>query len=573
MPGHLGFVLGVAFSPDDGRLYSCSIEGDVHVWDPGRRVRLEIWSGCHRGAILSLVVSANGEVVTAGLDGAVAVWSDSGELKRRLAGHSAGVHAVAVWDGSRDGSGDGSRDSLIASASADRRLALWRRDTGELIRYLEGHDETVTSVAFLDEHLLLSGSRDRTVRLWDLSGNAAPLVFEGHDWWVTKVAPVAGGQFVSTSEDGTLRLWHPSEAEARWVFEESPGPIWGLGVDPTGERAVVGYGGDAYAVDLTERRSEPLPKVAPVSARAICFSANGSLLALGEDHGQVDLLNIAGSGGSGTLAGNGYPVLSGVVRPDVLATGRVSGAVQSLSSSAGVTDHQGHDFFTYCCRYVGKGRFASGGFDKQVRVWQPGEAGQIASARHGGLIFSLDWDPDGNRLMAAGWDRISVFSLPDLEGLWRLEEGGVGNHLVSVFTTHGRIAGVGEAPVLKVWAEGREVASHRLPDAHNCVIESVPGEGLVAVGSAYGRVSLVNVDSSESQPLHGEHEDWIRVLRVSPDGRRIFSVSQNGSGRLFDRSANRVVERFEHRPIAIGDFAESGRLHWLDCLGATHTES
>ena len=312
--------------------------------------------------------------------------------------------------------------------------------------------------------------------------------------------------------------------------------------------------------------------MAPVSARAIGFSSDGRLLALGEDHGDMDLIDLAGGEGSGKLAGNGYPVLSGVVRPDLLATGRVSGAVRSIPAGGSVTQHAGHDFFTYCCRGLTEGLFASGGFDQKVRLWRSGAQEQVASARHGGLIFGLDWDRAGGRLMASGWDRISVLSLPGLDVMGRLEDCGVGNHLVSVFASGGRIAGVGEAPVMKVWADGHEVASFPLPDSHNCVIEAVPGESLVAVGSAYGRVSLVDVNSGDCQPLHGEHEDWIRVMRVSSDGRRIFSVSQNGSARIYDRDLERVTERFGYRPIAIGDFDAEGRLHWLDCLGVAHAE-
>ncbi len=560
MSGHQGFVLGVGFSPDDARLYSGSIEGDVHVWDPARKVRLEVWQGCHRGPILSLAVAPNGQVLTAGLDGSVGLWSRDGELVHQLTGHDGGVHGIAI------------SDQLIASASADRRIRLWHRRTGELARTLEGHDETVTCLAFLDSQRLLSGSRDRTVRLWDVGGTAPPKVFAGHNWWVTKVAAVAGGRFVSTSEDCTLRVWDPEQSEALWTFGDSPGPIWGLAVDPKGETAIVDYGGDTYAVDLNSRSSSGLPNSAPVSSRAMSFSSDGSLLAMGHDHGDVNLLDLSGADRSGKLAGNGYPVLSGVARADLLATGKVSGAVKSISASGGVTEHGGHDFFTYCCRGLSDDLFASGGFDQKVRLWQPGTEENVASVEHGGLIFGLDWDRESGRLMASGWDRISVFALPDLTPLWRLEAGGIGNHLVSAFATEGRIAGVGEAPLLKVWADGREVASHRLPDAHNCVIESVPGESLVAVGSAYGRVSLVDVGSGDSQPLHGEHEDWIRVLRVSGDGRRVFSASQNGSARVYDRRLGQVTDRFDCRPIAIGDFDSDDRLHWLDCLGVAHAE-
>lgn len=561
MTGHLGFVLGVGFSPDSTRLYSCSIEGDIHVWDPTRRVRLEIWQGCHAGPILGLAVADTGEVVSAGLDGSIGIWSPGGELVQRLTGHRGGVHAVAVGA------------STIASASADGTLALWRRDNGELIRTFEGHEEAVTSVAFLGDDALVSGSRDRTVRLWEVAGSQPPSVFRGHRWWVTKVAPVAGGRFVSTSEDCTLRLWERTADQAIWTFEGSPGPIWGLAIEPGGAQAVVGYGGDTSAVDLITREAVPLPKVAPVSSRAIAFSADGALLALGSDHGDVDVLDRTDGDRSGKLAGNGYPVLSGVVRPNLLATGRVSGAVRSITAADGVTDHAGHDFFTYCCRGLADGLFASGGFDQRVRLWRPGQVEEVGSADHGGLVFSLDWDSTGGRLLAAGWDQISLLSLPDLRVLWRLESAGVGPHLVTTFAGGNRIAGVGEAPILKVWSDGEEIASYDLPDARSCVIEGVPGQPLVVVGSAYGRVSLVNVETGASQPLHGEHEDWIRVLRVAGDGNRVLSISQNGSARLFDRVQNRIIERFERRPIAIGDFDADDRLHWLDCLGVVGSDS
>jgi len=36
---------------------------------------------------------------------------------------------------------------------------------------------------------------------------------------------------------------------------------------------------------------------------------------------------------------------------------------------------------------------------------------------------------------------------------------------------------------------------------------------------------------------------------------------------------NRVVDRFDHRLIAIGDFDEQGTLRWLDCAGVMQVGS
>ena len=78
--------------------------------------------------------------------------------------------------------------------------------------------------------------------------------------------------------------------------------------------------------------------------------------------------------------------------------------------------------------------------------------------------------------------------------------------------------------------------------------------------------------ATESNGCFETHDvDW-HGSYLSGDGRRIFSVSQNGSARIYDRDLERVTERFGDRPIAIGDFDAEGRLHRLDCLGVAHAE-
>jgi WD40 repeat protein len=90
------------------------------------------------------------------------------------------------------------------------------------------------------------------------------------------------------------------------------------------------------------------------------------------------------------------------------------------------------------------------------------------------------------------------------------------------------------------------------------------------VGSAWGRVYLVNLTDGGTRLLHGEHEDWIRIARVSADGRRVLTISQNGTGRVYDLGLEQVTERFD-RPVVVGEFDGDSTLRWLDCLGEVHT--
>ena len=59
-------------------------------------------------------------------------------------------------------------------------------------------------------------------------------------------------------------------------------------------------------------------------------------------------------------------------------------------------------------------------------------------------------------------------------------------------------------------------------------------ERFVAVATPHGRVYAVDTTSGDCRLLHAAHEDWVRQLRASPDGRYVASVSQNGRGALFD---------------------------------------
>ncbi|KAH8586999.1 hypothetical protein B0O99DRAFT_527618 [Bisporella sp. PMI_857] len=121
-------------------------------------------------------------------------------MLQTLEGHTDTVTSVAF-------SSDGKQ---IVSGSNDWTVRRWDAVTGQqLLPALEGHTNAVTSVAFSpDGKQIVSGSDDRTVRRWDaVTGQQLLPALEGHTDAVTSVAfSPDGKQIVSGSDDRTLSL-------------------------------------------------------------------------------------------------------------------------------------------------------------------------------------------------------------------------------------------------------------------------------------------------------------------------------------------------------------------------------
>ena len=110
-----------------------------------------------------------------------------------------------------------------------------------------------------------------------------------------------------------------------------------------------------------------------------------------------------------------------------------------------------------------------------------------------------------------------------------------------------------------------DLATWRLPDDYASAVEWLRDHRVV-VATAYGRVLTVDVGTGAVRLLHAEHEDWVRQLRVSPDGRYVVSCSQNGVGRVFDLQQDTLVGGADldgHTVLAL-DVTPAGEVMALD---------
>lgn len=150
-------------------------------------------------------------------------------------GHSGQIQAVAL---SPD-------EKLVASASTDGLIKLWRFGDMALVRSLAGHGNCVTSVAFSsDGQVLASGSGDRTIRFWRTSDGSVLRAWTEGAASVNAIALSPDNSLLAAASgtpgypslfDGAVRLWHAADGSLARALTNGLAVVSGVAFSPDGQ--------------------------------------------------------------------------------------------------------------------------------------------------------------------------------------------------------------------------------------------------------------------------------------------------------------------------------------------------
>ncbi|KAH7908677.1 WD40-repeat-containing domain protein [Hygrophoropsis aurantiaca] len=159
---HRRRVTALKFSPNNTTLASASCDKSIRLWE------VEIGKTLHRlqhgDSVLCLAFSVDNKIVISGCQGGLCfTWDvESGQLLRKLSGHTKSVNAIAV-------SGNG---VFIASGSNDKAVRVWDLKTGECVRtYANGLGGGVRYVLFTPDGLRVISVCSTYVHSWTLSSH------------------------------------------------------------------------------------------------------------------------------------------------------------------------------------------------------------------------------------------------------------------------------------------------------------------------------------------------------------------------------------------------------------------
>jgi WD40 repeat protein len=300
--GHSDWIRSLAFSPDSKTLLSSSNDKTVRLWDLETGRLLYLLTG-HRERVKCVGISPDGLLLSCSIDGQVRLW-DRNLLTHRKTGNcryvvkssSKTITLVNTLPVSLNPQGP-----IFATGAEHGKISIWNLETGLWQRTISAHSSPILSLAFNAEgQWLASGSQNKTIKLWDMDkAEEQPLyvISNAHQSQILSLAINSQQQIlVSGGAGGAIKLWDLATGEKRspiHLLEGHSGQVWCVAVSPDGSK--IASASADFTVKLWDIQTGELLQTFTGhlgEVRTVAFSPDGNLLASGGDDLEIKLWQV-----------------------------------------------------------------------------------------------------------------------------------------------------------------------------------------------------------------------------------------------------------------------------------------
>jgi WD40 repeat protein/tRNA A-37 threonylcarbamoyl transferase component Bud32 len=480
LAGHTARVTFLAVLADE-RIVSASRDGAVRIWTTTGDARIVAQAAGDLSTCLAIVPGGTPRLVSIAPQGTVQVTPLDGTPGITL-GSLAGVpRALAV---TRDG-------SSVAVAGSDG-IWIWPVAGGAPQRI--GDSDGTRELVYAANDALLEVGANTSIRVWDVVARTALAL--PHQRPLSDVAASQHGLLVTTDIDGHIFVWHPGPGPGEYAPRELRGhraSIASVAFAPDGKRLA------SSSIDMDLRLWHI---AAPVDHVQRADKSDLYQLAYVADH------VVVATSRSGTV--HRIDLASGTSRP----LGAHGGTSVGLATSS---DR----------RWV-----ATGGWDGSAWLWDAEQTSGTALQTSGSPVRGIGLSPDGSRV-ALATDAGVLLGGPDAPFRALGEHDGI--VWGAVFSGDGRtLATTGDDSTVRLWDVDPPRVRHVLRGdvGPSRIAFSNDGRYLVTGGAA-GGVRIWDVSTGTGRLL-GEHQGTVRAIAFSTDGARIASGSRDRTVRIWD---------------------------------------
>lgn len=453
-------------------------------------------------------------IATASDDNTVKIWRRDGRLVKTFKNHQDRVTSVVFSHDSK----------YIASGGADKTIRLNSID-GKIIKTFTGHNDFVTSLTFSpDSKTLVSGSRDQTIRIWKINGNS--IIINAHNGWVNTVA-VDSKYIVSGGEDNLIKLWQADTGKLVKTVTGHKDRVTRVLFSPDSKS--IASASDDSTIKIWSLDGKELQSLT-TQANSICFSSDGNILVSGSTDGLIKLWQLDGKLIT-TYQGHNARVTDINISTDgIIASSSDDKTIRLWNLTKPNT--QNHTIYSVAFNRDGK-TLATAGWDGAVNILDDNQ--KITSIKaHQNIISTIAFSYNTNILATASADKsVKLWNVKTFELMRVLS--GHSDRVTSVAFSHDDniIATAGADKAVKLWRVKDGKLLHTLT-GHSDEVTSVAisTDGLVASGSNDNTVKVWRLDGKLVRTLTG-HGSAISSLAFTPDGKVLASASWDNTIKLW----------------------------------------
>ncbi|KAI8534740.1 hypothetical protein RHMOL_Rhmol10G0120200 [Rhododendron molle] len=310
--------------------------------------------------------------------------------------------------------------TLVATGGGDNKGFLWKMGHGDWAFEIQGHKDSVSSLAFsTDGQLLASGSFDGLVQIWDTNSGSLKCALEGSGKDVEWVRWHPKGHLVLAGlDDSTAWMWNADTGSYLNMFSGHTDSVTCGDFTPDGKQICTGSK-DATLRIWNPRTGKTVHVIGghPYHTKGLTcltITSDSTLALTGSEDGSVHIVNITTGRVVSSLNAH-LDSIEGVGLAKSFPLAATGGVDHKLvvwdlqhSSPRCICEHE--DVVT-CLLWLGESKYlATGCLDGKVRVWDSLSGDCVRTFRgHSEPIQSLAVSANG-KLLVSGVDSVGTIS-------------------------------------------------------------------------------------------------------------------------------------------------------------------